>query len=61
MEKCAKMKTKVIYGRINDKVIQETIVNYNPDISAMVPTAKENIRKKFAALGYNPNEVSFDD
>ena len=55
------MKTKVIYGRINDKVIQETIVNYNPDISAMVPTAKENIRKKFAALGYNPNEVSFDD
>lgn len=55
------MKTKVIYGRIGGKVIPETIENYNPDISAMIPTSKTNIRKKFAEQGYNPNEVVFDE
>ena len=50
---------KVIYGRIGENRISETILNYQPNIPEQESTAKKNIRNRFAAQGYNPNEVIF--
>lgn len=52
---------KTICGRIGNKTISEVITNYNPNISAMIPTAKENIRKKFIEQGEDPKKIIFDD
>ena len=50
---------KIIIGRIGEKTIPETIHNYQSNIPEQELTAKKNIRNKFAAQGYNPNEVIF--
>ena len=51
---------KTIIGRIGEKAIHETILNYQSKIPEQELTAKKNIRNKFAVQGYDPNEVSFD-
>ena len=51
---------KVIIGRIGENRISETILNYQPNIPEQESTAKKNIRNRFAAQGYNPNEVIFE-
>ena len=51
---------KTIIGRIGEKAIHETISNYQSNIPEQELTAMKNIRNKFAAQGYDPNEVSFD-
>ena len=51
---------KTIIGRIGEKAIPEIINNYQPNIPEQEFTAKKNIRNKFAAQGYAPNEVAFD-
>jgi hypothetical protein len=50
---------KTIVGRIGEKTIPETIQNYQANIPEQELTAKKNIRDKFAAQGYNPNDVVF--
>lgn len=50
---------KTIVGRIGEKAIPETIQNYQANIPEQELTAKKNIRDKFAAQGYNPNDVVF--
>ena len=50
---------KTIIGRVGEKTILETISNYQSNIPEQEHTAKKNIRNKFAAQGYNPNEVVF--
>ena len=57
---CIVIMDRTIIGRIGDKTISETIQNYQANIPEQELTAKKNIRDKFAAQGYNPNEVSFD-
>ena len=54
------MMDKTIIGKIGEISIPEIIQNYQPNIPEQELTAKKNIRKKFAALGYNPHEVTFD-
>ena len=51
---------KTIVGRIGEKAIPETIQNYQANIPEQELTAKKNIRNKFAAQGYNPNDVTFE-
>ena len=51
---------KTIIGRIGDITIPETISNYQSAIHEQELTAMKNIRNKFAAQGYNPNDVVFD-
>ncbi|WP_153118945.1 hypothetical protein [Segatella copri] len=51
---------KVISGRIGENRISETIRNYQHNIPEQESTAKKNIRNRFAAQGYNPNEVIFE-
>lgn len=51
---------KTIVGRIGKKVISETIQNYQANIPEQELTTKKNIRNKFAAQGYNPEDVDFD-
>ena len=43
-----------------EKAIPETIRNYQSNIPEQELTAKKNIRNKFAAQGYDPNDVAFD-
>ena len=50
---------KTIIGRIGKKVISETIYKYQSNIPEQELTAKKNIRDKFVAQGYDPNEVDF--
>ena len=50
---------RTIIGRIGEKVISETIQNYQSNIPEQELTAKKNIRNKFADQGYNPNDVIF--
>ena len=52
---------KTIVGRIGDKKICETIQNFHAKIPEQVQTAKKNIRNMFAAQGFNPRDVVFDD
>ena len=51
---------KTIIGRVGEKTIPETILNYQSDICEQELTAMKNIRNKFAAQEYNPNDVVFD-
>ena len=51
---------KTIIGRIGEKAIPETIYDYQSNIPEQELTTKKNIRNKFAAQGYDPNEVSFE-
>jgi len=51
---------KTIIGRIGEKDIPETICNYQSNIIEQELTAKKNIFRKFATLGYNPKDVVFD-
>ena len=51
---------KTIIGRIGEKVITETIRNYQSYIPEQELTAKKNIRNKFDAQGYDSNKVIFD-
>ena len=51
---------KTIIGRVGEKTIPETILNYQSDIREQELTAMKNIRNKFAAQEYNPNDVVFD-
>lgn len=51
---------KTIIGRIGEKVITEVICNYQSNIPEQELTAKKKIRKKFEALGYDANAVTFD-
>ena len=50
---------KTIIGRIGEIAISETISNYLSSIHEQELTAMKNIRNKFAAQGYNPNNVVF--
>lgn len=53
--------TKIIVeGRIGDKIITETISNYQPNIPEQVATAKNNICKSFEKQGYNRKFVEFN-
>ena len=51
---------KTIIGRIGEKEIPETISNYQSNIPEQELTAMKNIRNKFAAQEYDPNEVVFE-
>ena len=51
---------KTIIGRVGEKTIPETILNYQSGIPEQVLTAKKNICNKFAAQGYNSSEVTFE-
>lgn len=51
---------KTIIGRIGEKAIPETISNYQSNIPEQELTAKKNICRLFATLGYNPKYVVFD-
>ena len=51
---------KTIIGHIGEKAIPETIRYYQSNIQEQELTAKKNIRNKFAAQGYDPNDVTFD-
>lgn len=50
---------KTIIGRVGEKTISETIQNYQAAIPEQELTTMKNIRNKFAAQGYNPNDVAF--
>lgn len=50
---------KTIVGRIGKIVISETIQNYQANILEQELTTKKNICNKFAAQGYNPEDVDF--
>ena len=50
---------KTIIGRIGEKEISETILNHQSNIPEQELTVKKSIRNKFAAQGYDPNEVVF--
>lgn len=51
---------KTITGRIGDRTISETIINYRPDIPEQELTTKKKILRQFAALGYATNDVTFN-
>ena len=51
---------KTIIGRIEKRTISETIQNYQSTVPEQELTAKKNIRNKFAALGYDPKDVTFE-
>lgn len=57
---CIVIMDRTIIGRIGDKTISETIQNYQANILEQELTSKKNIRNKFAAQGYNPDEVEFE-
>ena len=53
---------KTIIGRVGEKTIPETILNYQSDIREQELTAMKNIRNKFAAQEYNPKPfIMFKD
>jgi len=50
---------KTIHGRIGEKIISETIHQYQPYVGEQIATSKNDIRRKFEEEGYNPNEIDF--
>ena len=52
---------KTVTGRIGDITISKTIINYQSNIPEQILTTKKEILNQFAALGFNPNDVTFDE
>lgn len=51
---------KTIVGRIEEKNIHETIMNYQENIPEQILTAKRKIRDKFVAQGYNSKDIVYE-
>lgn len=54
------MTNKIITGRVGDKSISRPILFYQADIKEQVLTLQKDIRREFAANGYNEEDVVFD-
>ena len=52
---------KTIVGRIGEKVIREIIQNYQSNIPEQELPARKNICNKFVALGYNQDDIIFEN
>ena len=54
------MANKIITGRIGNKSISRPILFYQAEIKEQVLTLQKDIRREFAANGYNEEDVVFD-
>lgn len=52
---------KIITGRIGNRIIEETIEQYQSSIGEQVRTAKRNIIRRFESFGYTEKDVKFEE